>query len=149
MTLTYKKGDLLDDDADILVNPVNCVGVMGAGLAKQFKERWPAYFTEYQQLCEENVIKPGVPTLHQRPDESNLLICSFPTKSHWKLPSNLIMVHKGLQALSDYIDGTDWEGSIAFPKLGCGLGGLNWSDVNKLIEIFESAHPELDIRVYA
>lgn len=145
--LTYKTGDLLLDDAQALVNAVNCVGIMGAGVAAQFRARWPGYFHDYQQICAAEALKPGKVALHMMPDAPGRYIVSFPTKDHWKNSSSLTGIYRGLSSLAGFLREHN-IGSVAMPALGCGLGGLEWEDVKTLLETFAQGNPSLDIRVY-
>lgn len=145
--ITYKTGNLFEDDAQALVNAVNCVGVMGAGIAAEFKRRWPSYFKDYQQICEANGLRPGIVIFHAIPDRPGRYIVSLPTKDHWKHPSNLVNVHRGLNTLIAMMRKHGVQ-SVAMPALGCGNGGLDWGDVKTLIDLTAKANPDLDIRVY-
>ena len=122
MPLHHVNGDLLESSCQALVNPVNCIGVAGAGLAKQFKDRWPGWYTEYVAACRRGDIKPGAP-LHEvlLPDGRSIL--SVPTKRHWQDRSLFRDVGQGIVALAEYCKEARVP-SIAIPPLGCGLGGL-------------------------
>jgi len=132
--------DIFKSDADIWVIPVNCVGVMSAGLAKQFKEKRPIYFKHYRNACDFGDIYLGYPYIEGTSLDDPKYICYFPTKHHWKDKSNLIAIDIGLYGLKLKIQSfiamhwLDMKPSVAVPKLGCGLGGLKWSDVKPLIE---------------
>lgn len=148
--IRYVTGNILDDDAEALVNPVNCVGVMGAGLAQQFKHRFPVYDLDYRDLCESQLLVPGRVRLHRYPasgDPGCLWIVSFPTKRHWRDPSELVWIDDGLYDLIRLVDNSGIR-SIALPMLGCGLGGLPWPDVLSLIKWHFSRLPDVDARVY-
>ena len=141
-------GNLLDADVEAIVNTVNCVGVMGKGLALQFKQRFPENFRRYQQACQAGEVKAGqmliVPTgrlINPR------YIINFPTKRHWKDPSRLEDIQTGLWAL---IAGVKRLGvrSIAVPPLGCGNGGLNWTRVAPLIESAFAELPEVNVLIF-
>ena len=116
-----------------LVNPVNCKGVMGKGLAKEFKQRWPSMFKDYLDVCELG-LSPGEFVVHypshNAPDPT--IIC-FPTKIHWRDKSQYVYIHAGLDALSNYLAKSADINKVAFPKLGCGLGGLAWPEVRTLM----------------
>ena len=144
--LTYVTGNLLDDSADALVNPVNCVGVMGAGLAKQFAERWPVQLDPYRELCRTGRLRVGGNAVVNVGDGKRVIL--FPTKQHWKDRSNVADIADGLRNLAamllvfrPLID------SVALPAVGCGLGGLKWADVQPLIEWHFAEHPT-EVRVY-
>ena len=132
--LEYIKGkDILDGDQQILVNPVNCVGVMGAGLAKQFKFRFPSHFVEYKILCNSGELKPGKVKLVQAAQNDYRDIALFPTKDVWWESSRYNWIWSGLNHLHQQMDAEDIA-TVAFPRLGCGLGGLNWPTVNAMIK---------------
>lgn len=125
------QGDLFAADVQALVNAVNCRGVMGAGLALQFKHRFPAYFEDYRRACAEGRVTPGAVHVFRLPDAHWIL--SVPTKRHWRSRSRLQDVRSGVTALVAAIDAHGIE-SIAIPALGCGLGGLDWEVVRPIIE---------------
>ena len=124
---SFSNGDIFTSDAKCIVNPVNCVGVMGKGLALSFKKKYPEMFENYQEFCKDGLIKPGVCFLYHAADRD---ILNFPTKFHWKNPSEMEYIEKGLDWI---VENKDRFESIAFPAIGCGLGGLEWSDVKSLI----------------
>lgn len=136
MTIEFTRGNLLESDCEVLVNPVNCVGVMGKGLALQFKEEFDdEIMLDYQAACKAGTLRPGYPQFVRvyRPSPFIYAVINFPTKLHWRDPSRIEWIDEGLQSLSRIIKIRKIE-SIALPRLGCGLGGLNWSDVRPLIE---------------
>ncbi|MFI7608743.1 macro domain-containing protein [Micromonospora sp. NPDC049366] len=126
-------GDLFAADVDALVNPVNCVGVMGKGLALQFKQRFPASYAVYRHACGQGEMAPGRVQVVLARKGRHRYVINFPTKRHWREPSRLEDVEAGLQDLADKVRGLR-IGSIAVPALGCGLGGLEWSIVRPRIE---------------
>jgi len=128
--ITFRHGDMFASGAHALVNPVNCVGVMGAGLARQFRDRHPAMFAEYQRQCRARLYQPGVPRVWR--GDGQPLIINFPTKRHWRDPSQLLWIGGGLAILAELLRTHDVH-SVAVPPLGCGLGGLAWPDVRDLI----------------
>ncbi|MCP4156993.1 MAG: macro domain-containing protein [bacterium] len=130
--IEYTTGDLLKSNADALVNPVNCVGVMGKGLALQFKKSFPENFKEYQTACKNNDVHVGCMFVTRLPDQSGYII-NFPTKSHWRGKSKREFICNGLVDLKKKITLLNIK-SIAIPPIGAGLGGLNWRDVKKMIE---------------
>ena len=125
-----KKGNILDSEMECIVNTVNCVGVMGRGLALQFKHKYPNMYEDYRNKCLNKQIKLGEVYLYE--DTSSKKIINFPTKNHWKNKSNIEDIENGLINLCDKIDKFGIT-SISIPPLGCGLGGLNWDDVYPLI----------------
>lgn len=148
MSVRYVEGDLLRDEAEALVNPVNCVGVMGKGLALRFKRAWPEYFTAYRMACEAGSLKPGTLLVLDRGhgQAPRYLVC-FPTKRHWRDPSRLEDIDAGLSALAREVVARGIR-SIAVPALGCGLGGLGWPDVRERIEAALGPLAGVDVRVY-
>lgn len=125
------KGDLLKADADALVNTVNCVGVMGKGIALQFKMTFPENFKQYYKACQNKKIRIGQMFITKQLFKPKYII-NFPTKKHWKEKSKLEYISQGLTDLKEKIKKLKIK-SIAIPPLGAGLGGLNWPDVKNLI----------------
>ena len=146
--IEFVTGDLLVADVEALVNPVNCVGVMGAGLARQFKERYPLNFEVYYRWCLLGKLCPGVICDYKTGLKRNpKWIYNFPTRRHWKEKSNLQDIELGLIALVTEVKLNGVE-SIAIPALGCGLGGLQWEDVKELIENAFKILPGVKVLVY-
>lgn len=132
--IVYKKGDLLADSAEALVNAVNTVGVMGAGIARQFKKQFPEMFIEYEQACRANEVTLGKMHVVKVPTgEDHQYIINFPTLAHWSDQSELKHIEAGLVDLVRVVQEKKIK-SIAIPPLGCGVGGLAWEDVRGLIE---------------
>lgn len=133
--IQFTTGDILQSGAEALVNTVNTVGVMGKGIALQFKEAFPANFKAYIQACKDNKLKPGE-LLAVRDTNliyGNKLIINFPTKVHWRHPSKYEYIEQGLIALRKLIKNENIK-SIAIPPLGCGNGGLDWDKVKPMME---------------
>ncbi len=127
-------GDILKANAEALVNTVNCVGVMGRGVALQFKNKFPANFRAYKAACDRGEVQPGRMLVYDIGTLSNpRYIINFPTKRHWKGKSRIEDIESGLIALKTEITSRGIT-SIALPPLGCGLGGLDWNEVRPLIE---------------
>jgi O-acetyl-ADP-ribose deacetylase (regulator of RNase III) len=123
-------GDLFDSQAQTLVNTVNCKGVMGAGLAKEFRRRWPKMYRAYRAACERGDVRIGVPLLWKG---SRPWVLNFPTKDHWRGKSRLDYIERGLASVVAHY--SEWEiESIAFPQLGTSHGGLKWNDVWPVME---------------
>jgi len=152
MNMPYKlmTGNIFDTKLDIIVNTVNCVGVMGAGLALEFKKRFPDYFRGYQILCREKKLKLGFPWIHP-PKDGVPWIISFPTKGHWKEKSILSNIEAGLVQLHSIFNQNigDWTRvkGIAFPLLGCRNGGLDQKDVIPLIDKY-MGHIGFEIEIW-
>jgi O-acetyl-ADP-ribose deacetylase (regulator of RNase III) len=129
----FRIGDILKQDAQALVNTVNCVGVMGRGIALQFKKAFPANFKAYESACKIDEVKPGSMFIYDTGSMYNpRYIINFPTKRHWKGKSRMEDVKAGLHALAEDIKRYNIS-SIAIPPLGCGLGGLDWNEVRQEI----------------
>jgi O-acetyl-ADP-ribose deacetylase (regulator of RNase III) len=130
MIKAVRKGNLFDSGAQTLVNTVNTVGVMGKGIAFEFKRRFPDMFADYQRRCATRQVRLGEPYLwrgHLEP-----WIINFPTKEHWRSPSRLADIEQGLAYLANHI--AEWEvTSLAVPPLGAGSGGLDWPTVGPTI----------------
>ena len=146
--IEIKRGDILLDDAEALVNTVNCVGVMGRGIALQFKNAFPENFKVYAAACKRQEILPGKMFVYKTGRLSHPhYIINFPTKRHWRGKSRIEDIDAGLAALVEVIHQYDIR-SIAVPPLGSGLGGLDWSEVKS--HIFHALQPlnEVSITVY-
>ena len=132
--ITYQEGDILKSNAQAIVNPVNCVGVMGKGLALQVKQAHPANYAEYRQACKDGALRPGTILTHrlppQSPDAEPRYILNLPTKRHWKDPSQMEDLRSGIAALVRTAAQLNLK-SIAVPAIGAGLGGLDWNLVHQ------------------
>jgi O-acetyl-ADP-ribose deacetylase (regulator of RNase III) len=132
--IEYKAGNLLAEEVEALINTVNCVGVMGRGVALQFKKKYPQNYKAYATACKQNEVQPGRMFIVQISQLINpKYIINFPTKRHWKGKSRLEDIDAGLQSLVKEIQKRGIS-SIAMPLLGCGLGGLDWKEVKPRIE---------------
>lgn len=128
--IQVKIGNIFDSNTETLVNTVNCVGVMGKGIAAEFKKQFPDMFVAYKKLCGAKLVKLGEPYLYR--DLLGNSIVNFPTKNHWRSPSRLGDIEAGLDHFINHYE--EWEiTSVAFPPLGCGNGGLEWVDVGPLM----------------
>ena len=147
--ITDASGDLLKAPVDALVNTVNTVGVMGKGIALQFKRAFPQMYAAYRADADRGLIMPG--RMHVW-DTGQMLppryIINFPTKRHWKTPSRLDDIEAGLQDLVRVVQERE-IGSLAVPPLGCGNGGLDWAVVRPLIVEAFAAAPGVDVRLFA
>ncbi|HFE47509.1 MAG TPA: Appr-1-p processing protein [Nannocystis exedens] len=142
------QGDILKAEAEALVNTVNCVGFMGRGIAAQFKRAYPDNFAVYRATCERDELRPGQMLVV----ETGLLtnpryIINFPTKRHWRAKSRIEDIDSGLVALVKEVQERGIP-SIAIPALGCGLGGLRWSEVRPRIAAAFAELPEVDIMLF-
>ncbi|MFD1549066.1 macro domain-containing protein [Levilactobacillus fuyuanensis] len=140
--LIYLKTSLFESPAQVLVNTVNTVGVMGKGIALEFKKMYPQMFTEYRQLCEAKKLTVGKLWLYKT---DNKWILNFPTKENWRNRSKLDYIEAGLQKFVDTYQEKKIK-SIAFPQLGVGNGGLNWED--EVQPLMEKYLRKLPINVY-
>ena len=133
--IQFMHGNLFDSGADILVNTVNCVGVMGKGVALEFKRRWPEMFAAYKYACVRGAVSPG--RLHIW--NGDAWIINLPTKRHWRDNSRYDDVAAGLNALREYLIGVGHphtstrSATVAMPPPGCGNGGLDWARVKPMV----------------
>ncbi len=141
-------GNLLDADTEALVNTVNSVGIMGKGIALQFKLAFPENFAAYLSAAKRGEVQPGrMFVFHTNTFHNPHWIVNFPTKRHWKGKSKLEDIESGLRALVEFVR-KEKVRSIAVPPLGCGNGGLEWNDVRKrILQAFEGV-PEIDVRLF-
>jgi len=147
--ITFASGDLLKSDADAIINTVNCVGIMGKGIALQFKQAFPRNYDAYCRACDAGQVRLGTMFVF---DTGSMIsprwIINFPTKNHWKAKSRLEDVESGLVDLRRVIDELGIT-SIAMPPLGCGNGGLDWRDVEPVIRRAFDGHPNVEVRLFA
>lgn len=141
-------GNILNDGSEAIVNTVNCVGVMGRGVALQFKNAWPKNYKAYEAACRREEVLPGRMFVYETGQLTGpRFIINFPTKRHWRGKSRIQDVESGLQALVKEIAQREIR-SIALPPLGSGLGGLNWKEVLPLIEKNLGCLNGVRVRVY-
>lgn len=126
--IKFIKGNIFDSDAEALVNAVNTVGVMGKGIALEFKKRFPKNFEIYKGVCDANMLSIGDILIV----EDGKTIINFPTKIHWRDNSKYEYIESGLRNLKEELKDLNIP-SVAIPALGCGLGGLDWKIVKKMI----------------
>jgi O-acetyl-ADP-ribose deacetylase (regulator of RNase III) len=156
MTIEFVKGNIFESGCEALVCPTNCVGVMGKGLALQFKKRYPGYYTDYRWRCDNGYMKIGrvdvwaIGFFLVPPEEipGMKFIFSFPTKLHWRDKSELPFIESGLEDLIRLLTRKPYVRSVAVPALGAGLGGLAWSDVKPLMVEAARRLPDVLWRVY-
>jgi O-acetyl-ADP-ribose deacetylase (regulator of RNase III) len=143
------QGNLLEAQAEALVNTVNTVGVMGRGIALQFQRAFPANYAAYKKACDAGEVMPGKMFIfEERALGGPRWIVNFPTKRHWKGKSRLEDIRDGLADLAEEVQRLGIR-SLAMPPLGCGLGGLDWAQVRPLIESAFSAVPEVQVLLFA
>lgn len=150
MTFKESTGNLLDADAEALVNTVNTVGVMGKGIALQFKKAFPENFRAYEAACRRDEVRLGEIFVYStgKLTENPRFILNFPTKEHWRSKARLIDIERGLKDLVNQIQRLQVI-SIAIPPLGCGLGGLQWSQVEPLIRTAFAPLKGVEVAIYA
>lgn len=129
--LTFLTDDIFSHHFNLIVNPINCVGKMGAGLAYQFRIRYPGLYQDYITACDHNEIKPGGLWLWRINDSQ--IIANLATKNHWRYPSKYEWIDDGLASLRHLILDTN-PGFVSIPAIGCGEGGLEWSTVRAKIK---------------
>lgn len=144
MMLNFVRGNLFESHAEALVNTVNCVGIMGKGIAYQFRRAYPAYHEDYVRRCKQKEVRLGSVYSYR---ERGKVIVSFPTKQHWKSKSKLADVDAGLGALRSLIKSENLA-VVAIPPLGCGNGGLAWADVKPLIQRHLGDLDDVEIQVF-
>lgn len=127
--MIVKIGNIFESKCSTLVNTINCVGVMGKGIALDFKKKYPEMFMDYVFRCDRGEVKPGLPYFYQ---QNGISILNFPTKDHWRSPSRLSYITDGLEWFVNNYEHYGIE-SIAFPPLGCGNGGLTWNVVGPIM----------------
>ena len=147
--LKLTQGDLLKADTQAIINTVNCVGVMGKGIALQFKQAYPANYDAYRRACEAGEVRLGEMFVF---DTGSMIfpryIINFPTKGHWKAHSRIADIASGLDDLRRVLIERRIK-SVAVPPLGCGNGGLDWSDVEPLIREKLGALDDVDVKLFS
>ncbi len=146
--IEFKSGDILEDDAEALVNTVNCVGVMGRGIALQFKDAFPQNFRAYAEACQQDQVRPGQMFVFETGQlTAPRYIINFPTKRHWRGKSRMNDIEAGLAALVEVLREKRIR-SVAIPPLGSGLGGLDWTEVKERIETAMRPLSDVCVTVY-
>jgi O-acetyl-ADP-ribose deacetylase (regulator of RNase III) len=146
--IEYSNGDIFTSGAEAIVNPVNCVGIMGGGLAADFKARFKGNYQRYRRACDAEEVKPGeMFIIEEIVAGTRTVIFNFPTKFHWRNDSKIEWIESGLRALVEEVKKREIK-SIAIPALGCGLGGLKWNDVRPLIEGAGKMIPEVRVIIF-
>lgn len=133
MPVSYHPGhSIVDDAADVLVNTVNCVGVMGKGVALAFAKRWPEIVEFYKRDCRSGLIKAGGCVLYPLPRDEQRSWAALATKGDWRQPSRMVWIESSLAQLADQAAEIGYR-SIAIPPPGCGNGGLDWREVEPIV----------------
>ncbi len=145
--IQFKQGNLLAETTEALVNTVNCVGVMGKGIAWQFKQAFPENFREYKNACDAEKVKPGQMFIFATHQILPKYIINFPTKRHWREKSQIANIESGLIALVAEVKRLAIR-SIAIPPLGCGNGGLDWREVKPLIVAAFAELTEVEVIIF-
>lgn len=142
--LELRRGDILGArDLEAVVNPVNCFGTMGAGLAQQFARRYPQIVDPYRKVCQRKRLTTDQPQILQVSDDAlPRYVVNLATKVHWKRPSRIEWIETGLQAMYRQLDDLE-VGSVGLPALGAGLGGLPFGEVRQVIENHAGQYPEI------
>jgi len=145
MGIKFRKGNIFNSKCQTVVNTVNCVGVMGKGIAQVYKLRYPSMFEEYKEHCSNKLIKPGILWLYKK-QENAPWILNFPTKFHWKYPSKIEWIEDGLLK---FVESYEIKGikSIAFPLLGTHNGGLDIELIRDLM-VKHLQDCSIDIEIY-
>jgi O-acetyl-ADP-ribose deacetylase (regulator of RNase III) len=142
--ITFVEGNIFDSPAQVVTNTVNTVGVMGKGIALEYKKRFPKMFLDYEARCKNGAVEIGKPYLWE---DDKTQILNFPTKRHWREKSELDYIEAGLQYLV-----VNYQAlgicTLALPPLGCGNGGLKWNDVKALITKYFADISDLEVFVY-
>lgn len=149
--LVETAASIFDSPAKFICNPVNCSGVMGAGLARQFKIRFPSMHTQYKTDCDNGLYRLGIPRLWVNPDKRGRHVINFPTKNHWREYSDMWYIRKGFDyiLLHEFQWGIpDAGGTIGVPALGCGLGGLDVREFENLLKEMFDGPPDSGWTVY-
>ena len=133
MKIKFVSGDILKANSQAQVNPINCVGVMGAGLAKQFKEAYPEMFNDYKKLCNNKALAIGKMHIYRTGLKQPEYLFNVPTKYDYRADSRLKSIRLGMQVIVATTRKLRIK-SVAIPKLGCGLGNLKWKDVLPIIK---------------
>jgi O-acetyl-ADP-ribose deacetylase (regulator of RNase III) len=137
-------GNIFDSSCQTIVNTVNCRGVMGRGIAFEFKHRFPSMFKKYAEACDQKKLSPGTLQLFKT---TTPWVLNFPTKDDWKFPSKLEYIESGLKKFSDTFNKRNIS-SIAFPLLGTSNGGLKWDDVGPVMYRYLEPLNNLDVEIY-
>jgi O-acetyl-ADP-ribose deacetylase (regulator of RNase III) len=145
--IRYTQGDILKDESEAVVNTVNCVGVMGRGIALQFRNAFPENFKAYEKACKREQVQPGRMFVTETGEFAPRYIVNFPTKRHWRGKSRMEDIESGLAALVELLREKNIR-SIAIPPLGSGLGGLDWDEVKPRIESALAALPDVKVVIY-
>lgn len=146
--ITYiKNGDILSSSCEGIINTVNTQGIMGKGLALLYRQKYPEMFKVYRKACLNKEVKTGFMHVWKVSNQDKWII-NFPTKQHWRNPSQLEWIIEGLQDLVKVVKENKIK-SLGIPPLGCGLGGLHWYQVKKeIVQVCEQYLSDIKIEIY-
>lgn len=145
MTLVEKTGDLFTAHADVLGHGVNCKGLMGAGIARAFREQWPEMYREYRMLCDEGLLKPGQIFPWNSPIGPSVI--NIATQEWPGRDAQYEWVDAGIHNALAYCRDRGLK-SLAIPRIGCGIGGLDWDVVRDALEIASAEYPDVELEVW-
>ena len=145
---TTESADIFQSQAQAIVNPVNCVGIMGKGLALAFKKKYPRNFQAYADACAGGRLQPGGLYVTETGLQSPQYIVNLATKAHWRDPSRISWVTQGFESLLAWASQHEVE-SIACPAIGCGEGGLPWDQVHAALVEIARRYPDIDVELIA
>ena len=143
------KGNIIEADTEVLINPCNCKGIAGKGLSLDFKKTFPDNYIAYKNWCESGFLKPGklFPFVQQRGTLGPITIVNFATKYHWRNDSRIEWIKSGLEDLKHLLVDLGYK-SCSIPKLGCGIGILSWNEVKPLVLHMCESLPEIEFHIY-
>lgn len=144
-TIKEIRGNIFESSCQTLVNTVNCVGVMGRGIAFEYRHRFPEMYQVYATMCARGQLRPGL--LHLWKAAESPWILNFPTKRHWKHPARMEYIEAGMSKFADSFQSRGIT-SIAFPELGTSLGGLRWRDVRESMYRHLKPLANLEVEIY-
>lgn len=143
MPIEYRSGDLFTSDAEVLAHGCNCQGVMGAGIAKEFKDRYPGMFKEYNLACKGRTFEPGSYMVYEATSSKTIL--NLATQDYPGRNARLDLIEK---SLTKALEAHPELKSIAMPRIGCGIGGLAWEEVERVLKRVAKAYPLVTFYVY-
>lgn len=151
MGLRFTTGNMFESLGEAIVNTVNCVGVMGKGVALEFKRRWPENYRAYKRVCDTGALRPGKIFVFENQDmfdpQGRRFLVNFPTKDHWREGARMEFIDHGLDDFVSWMQRLRIR-SVVMPPLGCGNGGLDWRKVREVIQEKLSQLTETDIIVF-
>lgn len=146
MSLAEHVGNLFDSNAEAIGHGVNCKGLMGKGIALEFRRRWPAMYDEYKLMCQEGLLKPGF--IYPYQTESGLVVVNIASQEYPGPDAMYEWVDSGVRNALAYCRERGYE-SLAIPRIGCGIGGLEWETVLNALTVAAAAYPEVALEVWS